>query len=264
MTWVVFLLLGGACLLPLGWSLWRPARPRGRREADLALFRAQRAELDDQLAEGRLEPDTHALALLEVQRRILSAPEERSAAPEGRGGALLTAALLLIPAAALGLYLWKGTPGLPDAPFEARMAAAARDEALLAQLRERVLAMDPASPQTRQGWLLLGSAERSRGRLDQAVASWRVALEQRFEPGLAADVAELEMERGEDEAAATLLARALAALPRDPRLRFMAGALEARAGRVESARSAWRALLAEAPPDAPWRAAVEQQLRALP
>ena len=252
------------CLLPLGWSLRRPARLRGRREADLALYRAQRAELDGQLAEGRLEPDTHALALLEVQRRMLSAPEERAEGAAGRGGAVLAASLLLVPAAALGLYLWNGTPGLPDAPFAARTAAAARDEALLAQLRQRVQAMDPGSPQARQGWLLLGSAERSRGRLDLAANAWRLALEQGFEPELAADVAELELERGEDASAAALLARALAAAPGSPRLRFLAGALEARAGRTENARAAWRALLAEAPPDAPWRGAVEQQLRALP
>ncbi len=264
MTWAAFLALGATCLLPLAWSLWRPARPRGRREADLALYRAQRAELDGQLAEGRLEADTHALALLEVQRRMLSAPQDPAGGSHGQGAAVLASALLLIPAAALGLYLWHGTPGLPDAPLEARVAAAARDEALLEQLRFRVLALDPASPQARQGWLLLGGAERARGRLDRAAAAWRTALDLRFEPGLAADVAELELERGEDPAAAALVARALAEAPRDPRLRFLAGALEARAGRVGEARSAWRALLAEAPTDAPWRAAIEREMRALP
>jgi cytochrome c-type biogenesis protein CcmH len=49
-----------------------------------------------------------------------------------------------------------------------------------------------------------------------------------------------------------------------PRLRFLAGLAEARAGRPENARAAWRALLAEAPPDAPWRPIVELQLNALP
>ncbi|MFT8244224.1 c-type cytochrome biogenesis protein CcmI [Roseomonas sp. BN140053] len=263
MNWLFLLALVLFCLLPLAVTLARPVRLRGRREADLALYRAQRAELDGQLAEGRLEPETHAAALLEVQRRVLAAGPD--AAPRQAGGlAALLLVLLLVPAGALGLYLWKGSPGLPDAPFAERMAAAAREEALLAQLRARVESLDPATPTARQGWLLLGNAERQRGRLAEAAEAWKRALAQRFEPALAADTAELELERGENASAAALLARALEADPAQPRLRYLAGLAAIRAGQVENGRAAWRALLADSTPDAPWRAAVEQQLRALP
>ena len=42
------------------------------------------------------------------------------------------------------------------------------------------------------------------------------------------------------------------------------GVVEAEAGHPERARATWRALLADSPPDAPWRARVERRLGALP
>ena len=58
--------------------------------------------------------------------------------------------------------------------------------------------------------------------------------------------------------------RALAEAPQEPKLRFLLGVVEAEAGQPERARATWRALLADSPPDAPWRALVERRLGALP
>ncbi|UFN48069.1 c-type cytochrome biogenesis protein CcmI [Roseomonas sp. OT10] len=263
MTWLLFLLLSALCLAPLGLSLWRPAIPRGRHEADLALYRAQRAELDQQLAEGRLEPGTHANAVLEVQRRILAAPQE-APVRAGRGGAALATALLLVPAAALGVYLWHGSPGLPSATLGERREAAAQEEALIAQLRGRIESLDPASPAAWRGWLLLGNAERSRGRPEAALAAWGRALSGRFDPALAADMAELELEQGRAAPAEALLRRALDAQPGEPRLLFLLGLAMQRQDRPEEARRLWQGLLEATPPGAPWRGMVEEQLRGLP
>jgi cytochrome c-type biogenesis protein CcmH len=56
----------------------------------------------------------------------------------------------------------------------------------------------------------------------------------------------------------------LAEAPQEPKLRFLLGVVEAEAGHPERARATWRALLADSPPDAPWRALVERRLGALP
>ncbi len=265
---MIWLLLGGvaaAALAPLAFALLRPARARGRREADLALYRAQLAELDRERESGRLDEGAHQAATLEIQRRILALPEEGGPAQPGRhAGALLAALIFLIPAAGAAVYLWRGAPDIPSAPFEERRAAAARDEALLANLRQRLQAMDPRTEAARQGWMLLGNAERSRGRLDGAAQAYDTALEARFDPGLAGDLAEVRIELGDTGGATRVLARALAEAPRDPRLRFLAGLAEARAGRPANARSTWQALLADAPADAPWRVLVERQLQGLP
>ena len=272
MTW--WLLAGAlalAALAPFAYVLLRPAEARGRREADLALYRAQLAELERERAAGRLDEAVHAAAVLEVQRRLLASPGAAGseAAPSpvptaGGGRAPLLLALLAVPIVAVGVYLANGSPGLPSAPFTERRDAAAQEEELLALLRRRLAAADPTSETARQGWVLLGNAERGRGRPDEAAEAYARALAVRFDPELAAQRAQVLLEAGRMEEAARFLAEALARAPDHIGLRFLAGLAEARAGRPENARTMWRALVADAPTDAPWRAMVERRMQDLP
>lgn len=263
MIWLLLCGFAALALAPLGYAILRPAKARGRAESDLALYRAQLAELDREREAGRLDPGAHAAATLEIQRRMLAAPKEDAPAASARSGAVLAALLFILPAAGLGLYLVRGVPDMPAAPLSERREQAEAEEQLLNALRARLALADPASDTARQGQILLGNAERNRGRNAEAAAAWHAALNIRFDPQLAGDLAELEIERGETAAAATLLARALGSAPGDPRLRFLTGLAEARAGRAANARGVWQALLADAPRDAPWRAVVERQLQAL-
>lgn len=263
-SWIPLVLLALAVLLPLGAAVLRPAAPRGRREADVALFRAQLEELDREHEAGRLDEAGHRAARIEVQRRLIAAADQAEAAVASRSPALAVAVVPLLAAAGLGLYLLRGSPGMPSAPYDLRAEAVARDEQILSRLRERLAALDPRSEQARQGWVLLGNAERGRGNAEAAIAAWTRALDARFEPDLAGDIAEMEIARGAPAAATPWLARALAEQPGDPRYRFLAGLVEAESGRPANARSLWQALLAETPPDAPWRGLLERRLNALP
>ncbi len=264
MIWLFFLALAALVLAPLGFTLLRPPRAKGRHEADLTLYRAQMDELEREHAAGRLDEAAFSAARTEVQRRILSAPADAAGQANGRAAALLLAGLFVIPAIGLGFYLWHGAPGVPAAPYVEREAAAARDDALLAQLRARLAMAPPQSEAARQGWLLLGNAERGRGRLDAAADAFARVLAIRPDSGIAAELVELHIQRGDTDAAFTLLSTALREAPRDPRLRYLSGLLEARAGRPQNARSVWQALLADSPADAPWRAMLEREIQALP
>lgn len=267
MTWLLIGLLAAVALLPLAIALLRPSPARGRREADLALYHAQIAELDREREAGRLDEAAHRAATLEVQRRLLAAPEERAearAAPPGQARAALIAAAVLVPAFAIGLYGLGGVPGMPSASFAARQEVIERDEALLATLRSRLAQLDPRSDAARQGHVLLGNAERSRGRLDAAAEAYRRALAAGFDAELSGQLAQVLLEAGRVEEASRLLAEALPRAPQHIGLRFLAGLAEANAGRPETARAAWRALLADAPPDAPWRGMVERRMADLP
>ncbi len=265
MIWVLLALVALAVLLPLALAVLRPKAARGRREADMALYRAQLAELDREREAGRLDEAAHRAARVEVQRRLIAAADQAEAgATAARSPAMLLALLPLIAAAGLGLYLLRGTPGMPSAPYSLRAEAMARDEAILAALRARIAALDPRSEQARQGLILLGNAERMRGRAEPAIEAWRRAIEVRFDASLAGDIAEMELERGAAAQATPWIARALAEAPNDPRLRFLAGLVEAESGRPANARSLWQALLTDTPADAPWRAMLERRLNALP
>ena len=263
--WILLALFALVALLPLAMAVLRPKAARGRREADIALYRAQLLELDRDREAGRLDDSGHRAATVEVQRRLIAAADQtEAAATTGRGPGPLLVVVPLIAVAGLGLYLLRGTPGMPSAPYTLRAEAMARDEQILATIRARIEAMDPQNPQARQGWVLLGNAERARGRAQAAIDAWQRAIALRFDASLAGDIAELEIERGAPAAAAPWVARALAEAPSDPRLRFLAGHLAAESGQPAEARRLWQALLADTPADAPWRAMLESRLSALP
>lgn len=233
MIWIVLLALSLVALTPLILSLLRGSAPRGRRDAALALHRAQLVELDRELAEGRLGPVEHASAMLEVQRRLLAAADSEDIPPVRARRYPLIAALTLVPAVALGLYLINGNPGLPSVPHTELVAAeaarAVKEEAMIGQLRARLAQMDPKSDQTRQGYVLLGNAEASRGNMPAAAAAWGTALQSRYDPTLAAETAE---------------------------------ALTEAAGHVtDEAAKLFRGALDAAPKDAPWRPMAERRLQ---
>jgi len=262
--WLALALVAALILAPVFHALLRPSAARGRGEADRALFEAQLEELDVQRREGRLDDAAFRAATVEVQRRLLAAPPPEAFRAPGRPSLLLLAALVLIPAGGVGFYVWRGFPEMPSATLQVRQAMGEQEDELLNRLRERLATADASTEVGRQGFILLGNAERNRGRWAEAAAAWERALGARFDVELAGDLAEVEIERGETAAARRWIERGLAVQPGDPRMRFLAGLSEARAGRNEVARMTWQALLNEAPADAPWREIVEQRLRALP
>ena len=268
MNWYLFWPLLGlvavAALLPLAAVLLRPAAARGRREADLALYRSQMAELDREREAGRLEEAAHRAATLEVQRRLVLAPEDTGT--RSSQGTRWTLGILVpvLPALALGLYLLSGKPEMPSVPYALRQQIASRDQDMLELLRSRLATLDPASDQAREGYVLLANAERSRGALGPAAEAYRRALAGRFDAEMVGQLAQVLLEDGKTEEASRLLAEALPRAPQSVGLRFLSGQAEARAGRPENARRLWQALIADAPAEAPWRAMVERRMADLP
>jgi cytochrome c-type biogenesis protein CcmH len=228
MIWVALGLLALAAMVPLAWTLWRGAAAHGRREAALALHRAQLAELDRERDDGRLTEMEHAAAVLEVQRRLLAADAERDTGAARTSRVPLYATMALVPAAALGFYLLGGSPGLPAEPLAARRAAAearAQQAGQLAiQLRAVLARLDPRSEEARKVYVMLGTVELSRGDFPGAATAWRTALSARFDPTLAAETAEVltETHGGVTPEAADLFRRALAEAPADAPWRPMA------------------------------------------
>ena len=228
MIWLAIALLAIVALAPLAWSLGRSTAARSRQEAAIGLHRAQLAELDRDLADGRIAPSEHGYAVLEVQRRLLAAADSADSGSRVGDRSPVLIALLLLPVGAFALYIVGGNPELPAAPLAERLAAAQqraqRDAALIKQLRKRLGELDPHSDQARQGYVLLGNAEASRGRLNEAAKAWRVALAARFDPTIAVEAAAAitETQGHVTEAAATLCRRALSESRPDAAWRPMA------------------------------------------
>ncbi|HKM62879.1 MAG TPA: c-type cytochrome biogenesis protein CcmI [Acidisphaera sp.] len=237
MIWVSLGLLALAALVPLGlMTLRQGAAARGRREAALALHRAQLDELDREREDGRLTETEHEAAVLEVQRRLLAADTDHDGEARRTSRFPLYATLAIIPAAALGLYLIGGSPELPAEPLAARRAAAearAKEATHLAtQLRGVLAKLDPKSEEARKGYVMLGSLELSRGDFQAAATAWQTALATRFDPTLGAETAEVLTE--------------------------MSGVV------TPEAAALFRRALAEAPADAPWRPMAERRIKDAP
>jgi cytochrome c-type biogenesis protein CcmH len=226
--WLSVAGLVAIALAPLAVAGLRGAGMRGRRDAALALHRAQLAELDRELTEGRIGAAEHATAVLEVQRRLLAASDLSDPVLMRGSAAAVWTVLVLVPVGAVLLYLTGGSPELPAAPLKERVAAAEQrmreESALVAQLRDVLRGLDPTSDRGREGYILLGNAEARLGNMKGAASAWKTALAARFDPTLAAEAAEAITEADgklTDEAAA-LFRRALAEAPADAAWRPMA------------------------------------------
>ncbi len=230
MIWAAILILSAVAVAPLALLLRRQAVARGERDPARALHRAQLLELDRDLTEGRILPDEHKTATLEVQRRLLAVADDKPVTAGAKWPVL--AALVLVPVTAMGLYAVAGQPYVPtvanDPVVQAALKKQAEEAALIDQLRERLQGLDPTSPQAHQGYTLLGNVEEARGNDKAAAEAWTKALISKFDPLIAAEAAE----------AATRAE-----------------------GRVSDASAAlFRRALAEGPAAAPWRSVAEQRL----
>lgn len=225
MIWFYLALVAMVALAPFGWAVWRGGRVRGRRDAAMALHRAQLVELDRDLAEGRLLDSEHAAARLEVQRRLLADAEltEAEGAKSGSLAVVLTAAL--VPALALLLYVKDGTPNYRAKAAAAQEAAAAQGSSIemaryaeiTQQLKAALAKMNPGDVRARKGYVMLGNAELALGQLAEAANAWRTALAVQFDPTLGAETAEVitDSEGHVTPEAASLFKRALAEAPAD-------------------------------------------------
>ena len=219
MIFALLALVALAVLAPLLLVLRGRTATRGARDLAVDLHRTQLRELDRDLAEGRILPDEHKTAMLEVQRRLLAAAATSEAEPlqGARWPVIATAAV--IPLVAAGLYAGSGSqPQMPSVNNTAPEAQLAEQAALIGELRERLAQMDPASDRARQGYALLGSIEETRGNDAAAAAAFRNALRARFDATIAARAAEatVRAEGGVSDSTAALFRRALAAAPDAP------------------------------------------------
>jgi cytochrome c-type biogenesis protein CcmH len=271
LLWVTFAIMTAAALAALLWPVVRPGAPAGlARDAELAVYRDQLAEIDRDVARGLIERGEAEATRNEVSRRMLAAggAQDAGSAPSSPGPrrAALLSALVGIPVVALSTYLAFGRPDLPGLPQSERMATALERsdyDAMVAQV-EAHLADNPTDA---QGWLVLAPAYRGMGRYGDAAQAFARALALvPAEPDLLTDFGEALVMA--EEGLVTARARdafqqALALDPDNTKALFYRALADRQDGRHEQAMATWRSMLEGAPADAPWRPAVERQMATL-
>ncbi|MFN3400454.1 MAG: c-type cytochrome biogenesis protein CcmI [Ferrovibrio sp.] len=275
MIWLGFVVLAFATLGFLLWPLLRGQRQAADRKAhDVTVYRAQLAEIDEELARGSLTEAEAGAAKLEIQRRLLRA----DAAAEGKAtmasrrsviaGSIVV--LLLVPVLGGGIYLSIGRPEATQVDRAAMQQRAAQEaqiraetERMITQLRER-LATDPNRA---DGWLLLGRSLLATDRAAEAVPALdRVIALQPDEIDAYALRAEAQTLAADGSVTAAAQRDFRAVLERDPQhpgARYYLGLARLQEGDTRGAYDDWYGLAADSPADAPWLDVVQARLREL-
>lgn len=264
--WFVFALMTVAAIFAVLLPLGRNGRAQNE-GSEVAVYKDQLAEIERDLAAGLIPaPDAEA-ARVEISRRLLAAAaSEPEIAPQSnlkwrRAAAVL--ALGGLPLVAIGVYMPLGSPKLQDFPLAQRERAP--DKALsLENLVEQVQQHLEKNPTDGRGWNVLAPVLQRLGRFDEAVRAYRNSLtyngesaERRADLGEALSAAAGGVVTAE---AKSEFERAHALDADDPKANYFLGLAAEQDGRKDDAASIWRALLAKAPADAPWRALVQTSL----
>ncbi|HLB79681.1 MAG TPA: c-type cytochrome biogenesis protein CcmI [Dongiaceae bacterium] len=274
-VWIVVALMTAATLAIVLVPLLRARRAAvaGRAAYDLRVYRAQLKEIDRDLERGLLGEAEARAARLEIERRMLAAADAGDGAPAGgtqlesrvRAAAAIALAAAL-PFGAVMLYLALGTPGAPDLPLAARQTEQPADPAMaaVAEMVERLALRLEETPDDAEGWARLGRSYLVLGRYAESVSAYERAMK------LTGDRPDLAGEYGESlvllhDGQVSAVARqafetALAGDPGEPRSRYYLALGAAQAGDLQAALDGWVALAKDAPPDAPWLAAVRARI----
>jgi cytochrome c-type biogenesis protein CcmH len=246
------------------WAVLWPLARRGsdlRGGSDVAVYRDQLAEIERDRAAGLIAENEAAGAQVEVSRRLIAAADAQAPPPADAVSAtwprrsVAVAALILLPLGAAALYVALGSPSLPDQPLAARLAGARGNpsiDTLITQVEDHLT----RHPEDGRGWEVIAPVYLRLGRFEEAVKARRNAVK------LNGATAERESALGEAlvfAANGVVTAEAKAAFERAIALdangvqaRYFLGLAAEQDGDRTQAAATWRALIAAAPPDAPW------------
>jgi cytochrome c-type biogenesis protein CcmH len=161
---------------------FRGGAARGRREAAIALHRAQLQELHRDLEDGRIAAPEYAGAKLEVERRLLAADALADAPLSGNAKWLLIATAAAVPVMAFLLYLPGSTTNIPSEPHAKWVAQQQKSQAqmdtMIAELRAHLATVDPNSADASEGQAYLGEAlaERAGALTPEAISLFKQSL----------------------------------------------------------------------------------------
>jgi cytochrome c-type biogenesis protein CcmH len=260
LLWILMAVLTAAASLSVLVPLYRARPAAARASPDASIYKDQLGELDRDVGRGLIGAKEAAAARTEIARRLLradaSAAPMHQPSPEGRRRWAALAAIVAVPVVAVGLYLFLGSPQLPDQPLAARINTPP-DQQDMAALIARVETHLASHPEDGRGWELLGPVYLRLGRVGDAQTAFSNAIR------ILGSTAERQASLGEamvraNDGVVTAEARAAferaAALDTDAlRPRFFLALALSQEGKKEEALAAWRSLLKEAPAaGAPW------------
>jgi cytochrome c-type biogenesis protein CcmH len=266
MLWFVFALMTAAAIFAVLWPLGR----RGQLQKDgseAAVYKDQLTEIDRDVAAGLIGSSEAQAARVEISRRLLAAADNQRDPPIASSISLRRSAAIIalvgLPILAVALYLPIGSPRLGDFPLAQRTRAPDVTQPL-DNLVAQVEAHLEKNPTDGRGWNVIAPVLARLGRYDEAVRAYRNSITYN------SDSAERRADLGEAIAGAAggvitadakaEFERAIALNADEVKASYFLGVAAEQDGHAAEAASIWRAMLARAPTDAPWRPLVQAAL----
>jgi cytochrome c-type biogenesis protein CcmH len=264
--WFVFALMTAAAVFAVLWPLGRRGRPQ-QQGSEAAVYKDQLTEIDRDVAAGLIGSSEAVAARVEIGRRLLAAADnQRDPAIASSLGLRRSAAIIALvglPIMAVAFYLPLGSPRLGDFPLAQRTRAPDAAQPL-DNLVAQVEAHLEKNPTDGRGWNVLAPVLARLGRYDDAVRAYRNSI------AYNGDSAQRRADLGEAIAGAAggvvtaeakaEFERAIALNADEVKASYFLGVAAEQDGRTAEAASIWRAMLAKAPSDAPWRSLVQAAL----
>jgi cytochrome c-type biogenesis protein CcmH len=270
---LLWIILAGLTAIVL-FILLRPLAAAGRVERapealDAAVYRDQLKEIESDRARGLIGEEEAEAARIEIARRLLAADSKAHASDRKTSNRAARSALIgvafALPLLALGLYLLYGSPRLPDQPLTARLQDPANDQNLAA-LVAKVEARLRDHPEEGEGWEVIAPVYMSWRRYNDAADAYAQAIRLLGESskrlsgkgqalvlannGVVTEEARRDLERALELDQSLIEPRILLAIAKE------------QDGQFAQAIEDWRALLAKADANAPWRPMVEARIAA--
>jgi cytochrome c-type biogenesis protein CcmH len=264
--WFVFALMTVAAIFAVLWPLGRADRPQND-GSEATVYKDQLAEIDRDVATGTIGAPEAEAARVEISRRLLAAADNQRDPPTVSSRRLRRFAAVLalvgLPVVAVAFYLPLGSPRLGDFPLAERVRAPDPTQPL-DNLVAQVQAHLEKNPNDGRGWNVLAPVLARLGRYDEAVQAYRNSItyngenaERRADLGEALAAAANGVVTSEAKAE---FERAVALNADEVKASYFLGVAAEQDGRGNDAASIWRAMLAKAPADAPWRPLVQEAL----
>jgi cytochrome c-type biogenesis protein CcmH len=269
MLWIIFAVMTAAAVFAVLWPLGQKPGALGG-GSDRLVYQDQLQEIGRDRAAGLIgEPEAES-ARIEISRRLLAAADAEAPALAAPAAAqplwhrrvAAIAAIVVVPAVALGFYLKLGSPDVPDQSAFTRVNTS--DSQSIASLVSQVEAHLASNPNDGAGWEVLAPVYLRMGRFDDAVTAWRKAIALNGDsPARASSLGEALVAAANGvvtDEAKQVFQKAAAGDPHDPKAGYYLGLADEQDGKRDAAAAKWRALLDAAPPDAPWANFVREAL----
>ena len=267
--WIAFAVMTAAAVVAVLWPLGRKPGDRGA-GSDRLVYQDQLEEIDRDRTAGLIGDAEAEAARIEVSRRLLAAvdaenatPQPPSSRPSARRRRAASCAVVIVPLIALALYLELGSPDIPGQSAFARTNEPRKDRSI-ASLISQVENHLARNPNDGAGWEVIAPVYLRLGRFSDAVLARKKAIALNGDsPARESDLGEALVAAADgvvtDEAKLSFQ-RAVAGDAHNAKARYFIGLADEQDGNRDEAAKEWRALLDDAPADAPWKDLVRAAL----